>query len=151
MSEKVTAESTQFGQEANWGNPNRSQARESFFPGEVTTAMVWLSVAAVTSLIIEVVFLGTWVSVAGRAIPMPWTIPVAYVMNLIITNTALLWTRNRRLAAVPIYVWALGWLALQLWMVAPFGGDMAMGPWLRSIALLAAGVAGGVWPLRHRR
>lgn len=140
-----------FGDEARWGNPHHSQPRENFSSGEVRIALVWLSIAALIALVIEVVFLGVRVTVGGLAIPCPWTIPLAYVVNLIIINTSLLWTRNRKLAVVPVAVWTAGYGALLLWAAVPGGGDLAMGQWLRTILLLAAGVFGGVWPLRHLR
>nr|WP_162933181.1 hypothetical protein [Corynebacterium lactis] len=140
-----------FGAEAHWGDPEHAQARENFFKGEVLGALVWLSVAAAVSLIIEVVFLGSRVNLGGVALPVPWTIPLAYVANLIITNTALLWTRERSKASVPVIVWAVGFGILLLWSAMPFGGDMVLGQWLRTVVLLAAGVLGGAWPLRHAR
>lgn len=140
-----------FGEEPLWGDPERSQPRENFHPGEVTGALVWLSAAALCVLVVEVVFLGVWVTIGTVAIPVPWTIPVAYVVNLIITNTALLWTRNRRKAAISVVVWLVGFGVLLMWAAIPGLGDMAMGQWLRTILLLAAGVFGGAWPLRHDR
>lgn len=140
-----------FGDEPHWGDPTQSQPRENFHKGEVVGALTWLSVAALVSLIIEVVFLGTWITVGGVAIPLPWTIVVAYVLNLIITNTALLWTRERSKAAIPVAAWMLGFAALLVWAVVPAGGDLAMGQWFRTILLLSAGMFGGAWPLRHLR
>lgn len=140
-----------FGSEKHWGDPNRSQAREVFYAGEVSGALVWLSAAAVVSLILEVVFLGAWVHIGSLAVPMPWTIPVAYIANLIITNTALLWTQERAKAAVPVIAWTVGFAVLLFWSAMPFGGDMVLGQWLRTVVLLAAGVIGGVWPLRRVR
>ncbi|MDO5029474.1 MAG: hypothetical protein Q4E11_02685 [Corynebacterium sp.] len=140
-----------FGDEPHWGDPTRPQPRESFHKGEISGALAWLSVAALVSLIIEVVFLGVWITVGSVAIPFPWTIVLAYVMNLIITNTALLWTRDRSKAAIPVVVWVIGFAALLVWSVVPAGGDLAMGQWLRTILLLAAGLFGGAWPLRHQR
>ncbi|MEJ5919422.1 MULTISPECIES: hypothetical protein [unclassified Corynebacterium] len=137
--------------EKHWGDPERSQNREVFDKGEAGTAIVWLCVAALVTLLLEVVYLGQWWTINGVAIPVPWTIPVAYVMNLILTNTALLWTSKRTLAAAPVWCWVAGYLIITAWTSLPFGGDAAYGPWLRAIALLAAGVAGGAWPLRHSR
>lgn len=140
-----------FGDESHWGNPDRRQPRENFHRGEVAVAFVWLSLAALAALVVEVVFLGTWVTVGAIAIPLPWTIPLAYLVNLIITNTALLWTRDRAKASIPTGVWLLGFTGILLWTVFPAGGDVAMGQWLRTVLLLSFGVLGGAWPLRHLR
>lgn len=135
--------------EKHWGDPNRSQPREVFGRGEVATAMVWLSVAALASLLIEIAYLGTWVELGAFAVPQPWTIPAAYVVNLILTRTALLWTENRTLAAVPLGAWTIGFGLVLLWAALPAGGDQLLGNGLRTIGLLAAGIIGGGWPLRH--
>lgn len=148
--EKVPAEGARE-VEADWGNPTKTQLREVFHKGEVRVAMVWLSLAALFSLVIEVVFLGTWVTIGSTAMPFPWTIVLAYVMNLVLTNTALLWQVKREVAMIPTVVWLLGFGALLMWTTLPFGGDQVLGSWLRTIVLLAAGAFGGLWPLRHRR
>ncbi len=149
--ELSSSENRSFGDERYWGEPNHSQPRENFHQGEVTVALVWLSLAALAVLVIEVVFLGTWITVGSVAVPLPWTIPLAYIGNLIITNTALLWTRDRAKAAIPTGLWLLGFAVFLLWAVIPSGGDVAMGQWLRTVLLLAFGVLGGAWPLRHLR
>lgn len=137
--------------EKHWGDPDRAQPREEFFRGEVATAMVWLSVAVLASLVLEVVYLGTRVEVAGASVPLPWTIPLAYVFNLIISRTALLWTKSRTIASIPMWVWVAGFVALILWTAMPFGGDKVLGEWLRTAALLVAGIAGASWPLSRRK
>ena len=149
--ERLSIEKRTFGDERYWGNPERSQPRENFHQGEVTVALVWLSLAALAALVIEVVFLGAWITIGSVAIPLPWTIPLAYIANLIITNTALLWTRDRSKAAIPTVIWVLGFAGILLWAVLPFGGDLAMGQWLRTVLLLVCGVLGGAWPLRYLR
>lgn len=135
--------------EKHWGDPDRSQPREEFGRGEVPTAMVWLSVAALAALLIEIVYLGMWLTIGGIAVPLPWTIPAAYVVNLILTRTALLWTENRTIAAVPLGAWTIGFGLILLWAALPAGGDQLLGNGLRTVALLAAGIIGGGWPLRH--
>lgn len=135
--------------EKHWGDPDRSQPREVFARGEVATGIAWLTVAALVSLILEVVYLGTWVHLGPVSLPLPWTVVVAYVFNIIITRTALLWTDDRRIALVPLGAWIAGYVFLWIWTGLPFGGDQVLGQTLRSVALLVAGIAGGGWPLRH--
>lgn len=151
---KVASESKAHGPrevEADWGNPKKSQAREVFHKGEIPVALMWLSLAALVSLVIEVVFLGTWVTIGSVTFPLPWTIVAAYVMNLILTNTALLWQVKREVAMIPTAVWLVGFGILLFWTALPFGGDQVLGSWLRTVVLLAAGAFGGLWPLRHAR
>ncbi|WP_295625043.1 hypothetical protein [uncultured Corynebacterium sp.] len=137
--------------EKHWGDPDRSQPREDFDRGEMITAIVWLSVAALVSLILEVAFLGTRVTIGGASIPAPWTIVVAYVFNLIITRTAMLWTKSRNIALIPTWTWIAGFVLLFVWTGLPFGGDQVHGEWLRTIVLLVAGIVGGGWPVRRRK
>ncbi|WP_448851217.1 hypothetical protein [Corynebacterium sp. 335C] len=135
------------GAERHWGDPERSQNRQVFVRGEVPMALTWLTVGALMGLLLEIIYLGAWVQIGSVAVPVPWTIVVAYLLNLIITNTALLWTERSILAAVPVMAWAVGYLGVLLWQGLPFGGDQAMAPGLRMVLLLAAGLAGGSWPL----
>lgn len=137
--------------EKHWGDPQRSQPRENFAKGEVATAIAWLAVASLVSLVLEVVYLGTRIDVAGLSVPVPWTIPAAYVFNLIITRTALLWTDRRTIALVPMWTWIAGFVLLFVWSGLPFGGDRVHGEWVRTIVLLVAGIVGGGWPLRHNK
>ncbi|WP_075691574.1 hypothetical protein [Corynebacterium sphenisci] len=135
--------------EPHWGDPERAQVRRGAGRGEIAAAMGWLAAATLAGLVLEVVYLAARVDVAGVSLPVPWTIPVAYLVNLVASRTALLWTGRRAVAAVPLAAWIAGFLVLLLWSAAPFGADVVLGPWLRTIALLVAGVAGGGWPLRH--
>ncbi|MFC3848693.1 hypothetical protein ACFORJ_00720 [Corynebacterium hansenii] len=135
--------------EKHWGDPDRSQVREDIGRGEMITGIAWLSVASLVSLVLEVVYLGMRVDVAGASIPVPWTIAAAYLFNLIITRTAMLWTKNRAIALVPMWAWIAGFVALFIWTGLPFGGDKVLGESIRTILLLIAGIVGGGWPLRH--
>ena len=138
------------GEERHWGDPERSQNREVFARGEVPMAMTWLTAGSLMGLLLEIVYLGQWVHIGSAAIPLPWTIPVAYLLNLTITRTALLWTERSIIAAVPVIAWVAGFTLVLLWQDLPFGGDQALGPWLRTVLLLAAGASGGGWPLLRR-
>ncbi|MBV7295044.1 hypothetical protein KRX51_03815 [Corynebacterium sp. TAE3-ERU12] len=137
--------------EPHWGDPSRAQVRQDTGRGERIGATVVLSVAALAALIIEVVYLGTYLTVWGVTVPMPWTVVMAYFMNLIITNTMLLWTTNRTVASIPLYVWVAGFVLVFFWAFLPAGGDVALAGVLRPLALLIAGIAGGGWPLRRQR
>ena len=147
MNEK--AEGGDVAVEKHWGDPDRSQVREDIDRGEMITGIVWLSVAALVSLVLEVVYLGTRIDVGGLSIPVPWTIAAAYLFNLIITRTAMLWTKSRNIAMVPMWTWIAGYVFLWIWTGLPFGGDQVLGETIRTIALLVAGIVGGGWPLRH--
>lgn len=135
--------------EKHWGDPDRSQPREEFARGEAATGIAWLSVAALVSLVLEVVYLGARIDVGGISIPVPWTIVAAYVFNLIITRTAMLWADRRNIALIPMWTWIAGYVFLWFWTALPFGGDQVMGEWARTLLLLVAGIVGGGWPLRH--
>ena len=52
---------------------------------------------------------------------------------------------DRLVAAVPLYVWIVGYLALMFGVEVT--GDQLVGSNIRSVLLLFAGLAGGVWPL----
>ena len=147
MNEK--AEGGDVAVEKHWGDPDRSQVREAIARGEMSPGIAWLSVAALVSLVLEVAYLGTRIDVGGLSIPLPWTIIAAYVFNLIITRTAMLWTKSRNIAMVPMWTWIAGYVFLWIWTGLPFGGDQVLGETIRTIALLVAGIVGGGWPLRH--
>lgn len=145
------AEGAEVAVEKHWGDPNRSQVREDLDRGEIITGITWLSIAALVSLLLEVAYLGMRIDVGGASIPLPWTIAAAYVFNLIITRTAMLWTKSRNIALIPMWTWIAGYIFLFIWTGLPFGGDQVLGESIRSVILLIAGIVGGGWPLRHRK
>src|SRR5699024_11361893 len=59
--------------------------------------------------------LGSRISIGEVSIPLPWTILFAGVFNWIITKTALLWTPNKAIAAIPTWIWLAGFIALLMW------------------------------------
>lgn len=124
-----------------------SEATVMRFPrGEIAVALVWLSIGAVISVLLEVVYLGTWWTVpGGLRIPAPWTILVAFFFTRVLSRTALLWTKRLAIAAIPAWVWLLGYLSLTF--LQPVTGDILFPSDVRSILLLLAGLAGGAWPL----
>lgn len=123
-----------------------SVIRDSFSRGEQIGGLVWLSIGASIALILEVVYLGARVDLPGGAsVAVPWTIAVAALLNAVFTRTARLWSPRRWVALVPLVVWCAGFL---VFLALPhMSGDQLLGSNLRTIALLVAGVAGGLWPL----
>ena len=121
--------------------------RTNFDRGEAVTGLVWLSLGAIFSLLLEVVYLGARLPLGETSIPFPVTIAVAFGFNLVLTRTALLWSRRTLVAAVPLIVWTLGFLALAL--AGGIGSLQALPATLSTILLFAAGVAGGGWPFFH--
>lgn len=121
--------------------------RTNFDRGEVVTGLVWLSLGAIFSLLLEVVYLGARLPLGETSIPFPVTIAVAFGFNLVLTRTALLWSRRTLVAAVPLIVWALGFLGLAL--AGGIGSLQALPATLSTILLFSAGVAGGGWPFFH--
>ena len=120
--------------------------RTDFNRGEAVGGLVWLSVAALISVLLEVVYLGTWVTLPGGAqLAVPYTIVIAFLFTMVLTRTAQLWSPNPAVAAVPLYVWIVGYLALMFGVEVT--GDQLVGSNIRSVLLLFAGLAGGVWPL----
>ena len=97
--------------------------RDNFSRGEAIAGLIWLSIGAVGSLVLEVAYLN-WI----------WVV-VAAAFNAVLTKTARLWSSSS--ALLPLGVWAAAFF-VSLVILPPTG-------W--SLALLTAGVAGGVWPL----
>lgn len=137
--------------EKHWGDPTRRQPREVFARGEKVGAIVMLTIGSLAALSIEVIYLGTRITVGGLSFPLPWTVLLAYLVNLIITNTALLWTTNRSVAAIPVIAWSVIFMILLGWPSAVAGGNAVFAGTLSTVALLVAGIFGGSWPLRHPR
>lgn len=97
--------------------------RDDFTRREAIAGLVWLSIGALVSLVLEAVYLN-WL----------WVV-AALLFNAVVTKTARLW--SRKWALLPLAVWVAGFF-VSLALLPPTG-------W--SLALLLAGVAGGVWPL----
>ena len=97
--------------------------RDDFTRGEAVAGLVWLSVGALVSLLLEAAYLNWF-----------WVV-AALLFNAVLTTTARLW--STRWALAPLGVWAAACF-VSLAVLPPTG-------W--SLALLFAGLAGGVWPL----
>ncbi|MCK7642917.1 hypothetical protein JIM95_008400 [Corynebacterium sp. CCM 8835] len=114
--------------------------------GEKVVGLAWLSVGALLSVLLEVVYVGARITVpTGQTVAFPFTILIAFGFTLVLSRTALLWTENRLVAGIPLGVWLLGYLALLIWPEVT--GDIIVAQTLRGALLLVAGTAGGGWPL----
>ncbi|MET3943442.1 hypothetical protein [Corynebacterium mucifaciens] len=101
--------------------------RDDFTRREAIAGLAWLSIGALVSLLLEAVYLN-WL----------WVV-AALLFNAVVTKTARLW--SSKWALLPLAVWVAGFL-VSLALLPPTS-------W--SLALLLAGVAGGVWPMIHRK
>lgn len=120
--------------------------RTNFSRGEAIGGVIWLSVGALFSLVMEVVYLGARLDIPGiGSVPFPWTIVAAWLFNGVLTKTARLWSTRAWVALVPLAVWLIGFFGFLL--LPGLSGDQLLGINMRTIVLLMAGIAGGVWPL----
>lgn len=125
---------------------NKSFIHTGLSRGEVVGGIFWLSLGALISLLLEVVYLGTWITLPGNTqIAFPYTIVLAFLFNMVLTRTSMLWTDIRSVAGIPLFTWVLGFAFILVWSVAV--GDQLVGSNIRGVLLLFAGIAGGIWPL----
>lgn len=128
------------------GEKTRSFIRTDFSRGEVVAGLMWLSLGALLSVLLEIVYLGTWLTLpGGTRIAFPYTIVLAFFFTMVLTRTAKLWTPNPWVAAIPVYVWVAGYLILAF--AVGVTGDQLVGSNIRAVLLFVAGITGGVWPL----
>lgn len=133
---------------ASVGNPSTSTGsivRTYFSRGEQVMGLLWLSLGALLSVLLETVYLSTWITLGSLRIPFPYTIVIAFLFNLVLTRTALLWSRNPLVAAIPTLVWLAGYFLILILGLPD--NSMFLGPSLRTFFLLGAGIAGGLWPI----
>ena len=116
-----------------------------FSRGEAIGGLVWLSVGALLSLVLEVVYLGAHITMPnGVRIAFPLTVIVAWWFNKVLTKTARLWSSSSLIAAIPLLGWVCGFFAfLIIWSTT---GEQWLGSNIRTVALLFAGIIGGIWP-----
>ena len=108
--------------------------RQDVTRGEIMHAFVWLCLFAVISALLQVVYLRC---------PLTWA--AAFGFNMVLTKTAKLWTRSLLAQCIPLASWVVG-VVLARWAVP--GADMQLvlvSP--ATVALVVAGVVGGVRPL----
>lgn len=119
--------------------------RDDFSRSEAVSGIVWLSLAGALSALMEAVYLGATV----YGVPFPLAVPAAAWFNSVLTRTARLWNRNSAVALIPSAAW-LGCIFLLMFAV-PGTGATLVPTSVFTLALLAAGVAGAVWPLARRK
>ena len=124
------------------GSPRHPITRTDFSPAEARSGLMWLSVGAVGSGLVEVASISSLYGVPS--------ILAAAGLGAVFTRTALLWTRGRRLpAAVPLLVWICSFVLLA---VGPeVTAAIVAENKIRCGLLLAAACAGGVWPIVARK
>ncbi|AIU32409.1 MULTISPECIES: hypothetical protein [Corynebacterium] len=120
---------------------NRSYVYQEFSRGEAAWGLFWLSLGGVISVLLEIVYLNTWVG----PVPVPYTVAIAFLFNMVLTRTAMLWTKKSAIALIPMYAWALGFFGLMV--AGGVTGDQLLGASLRPLLLMIAGFVGGGWPL----
>lgn len=124
--------------------------RTDFSRGEQVTGLIWLSLGALLSLFLEVIYLTARIPLAdGASIAFPITILIAAAFNVVLTRTARLWSDSTYIAAIPVIVWGLGFFGLML--LVPITGDVIVGNNILSLLLLLAGIGSGVWPFLKQK
>lgn len=124
--------------------------RQETSAGEKAVGIFWLSLGALVSVLLELVYLGAWLPLPGGiSIMFPASIVIACLFNIVLTRTALLWSRKPIVAAIPTLAWGLGFLALS--SSAQITGDLLVWPSLRSVFLFVFGLIGGLVPLLRRQ
>lgn len=113
--------------------------RTDFTRAEAASGLTWLCVGAALSCLLEVVYLNVWLG----PVPFPVTIVVAFLFNHVLTTTARLWSSNTLVVLLPLVVWIL-FFAIFLFGVE-VTGDQLLANNIRTVCLLFAGIAGGVW------
>ncbi|MCS4489889.1 hypothetical protein N7326_05090 [Corynebacterium sp. ES2794-CONJ1] len=125
-------------------NPQR-YIYSNFSKAEAAFGLMWLALASLLSVFLEVIYLGVWIF----GVPVPYTIVIAFFFNRVLSNTALLWSKNLAIAGIPLWAWTIGYF---LMLMAPnLTGDQLVGSSIRSIVLMFAGLIGGFLPLMKSR
>nr|WP_311518140.1 hypothetical protein [uncultured Corynebacterium sp.] len=113
--------------------------------GEQIAGLAWLCLGALTSLVLEVVYLTARLPLpGGTSVAFPITIVLAWWFNTVLTRTARLWSDNAYIGLVPLAAWLLGYFAFVLGAVVT--GDMWLANNILSLLLLIAGIGGGIFP-----
>ncbi|ALC05502.1 hypothetical protein CDES_05325 [Corynebacterium deserti GIMN1.010] len=124
---------------------NKSFIHRNLGTGEVVGGLFWLSLGALISVLLEVIYLGTRIPLpGGSSLAFPYTIVVAFLFNMVLTRTSILWTDHWLAKFTPLITWIVGFMALLVWTVVE--GDQLVPNNIRTVLLLFAGFAGGIWP-----
>ncbi|MFP7366057.1 hypothetical protein SFC07_09830 [Corynebacterium callunae] len=128
------------------GARNQSFIHRNLGRGEVIGGIFWLSLGALISVLLEVIYLGTRVTLpGGTSLAVPYTIVLAFLFNMVLTSTSMLWARHWLAIFIPLFTWIVGFFALLLWNAVV--GDQIVPANIRTVILLFAGLAGGIWPV----
>ncbi|WP_342319495.1 hypothetical protein [Corynebacterium mayonis] len=114
--------------------------RDDFSRAEAVGGIVWLSIGAAVSILLELVYLNATLF----GMPFPVTIAAAAIFNLVLTRTARLWSPNPAVALIPVAVWSS--LFFILMFALPSTGFMLVPVHIFTVMLFIAGVMGGMWP-----
>ncbi|GAB3087167.1 hypothetical protein [Corynebacterium aquatimens] len=112
---------------------------------EIRAALVWLSVFALMSVLVEVSYLPLEI----RGFPVPLAHLLAFGFTMVLTKTARLWSPALLIAATPLLAWLAGFF-LFFYAVDVTSMIMQSEP-ARAWALLIAGLTGGGWPLAAKK
>lgn len=124
------------------GPSRQPVTRSDFTPAEARSGLTWLSVGAGMMGLVEVASISVLYGVPS--------ILAAGFLGAVLTRTALLWTRGRKLPAlVPLLVWisCFALLAVGPEVTAAIVAENK----IRCGLLLAAACAGAVWPIATRK
>src|SRR5699024_8637488 len=100
---------------------------------------------AMLSLVLEVVYLGAHITMPnGVRIAFPLRVIVGWGFNKVLTKTDRLWSSSTLLAAITVMVWVCGFFVYLI--IGSTTGDQWLGSNIRTVALLFAGIIGGILP-----
>ncbi|WP_406605800.1 hypothetical protein [Corynebacterium kroppenstedtii] len=134
--------------EKHWGDPNHSQPREDVSKGERIAGIAWLTVGSVLSFFLEMVYLGSRITIGGHTYPFPYMILIAAGFNYVLGTTVLLWTKKLAWASIPGVTWIVLYFIAVTWPSLPgTRGTTWIVPNLIGVLFMIAGVAGAAWPL----
>lgn len=119
---------------------SRTVIRTNFSRGEQVTAYGWLCLGAAMSALLSLVYLDAHIG----SVAVPYPIALAFLFNLVLTRTALLWTDRVWLALLPVACWVLVLLGLGLG-VEMFSSVLTANK-IRALTLVVSGLIGGLVP-----
>lgn len=114
---------------------SKRRLRTDFTPGEARAGIAWLCGFALVSVLVEVGTLGTL-----------WGVPsivAAGVLGAVWTKGAGLWSSKSKV--LPTLTWVTGYALLYLGPEVT--RELMREHYIPALILLAAGIAGGMWPM----